>query len=93
MVRVVLIGVLLMVGCSPTPVVPEAATDCGGACEVLGRLGCQESLPTPQTGAECASWCVDYHRVDYMPPWADCVAIASSIDSVRECGLGCELIE
>lgn len=84
-----LIVALVLVGCSPSPVSPAKSADCEGACGQLAAIGCEEAKPSPKHGVECAEWCIDYHADDYMPPWAKCVSEATTVQSVRECGLDC----
>ena len=82
--------VVLLGACAP-PRTPESPPDveyCDMACEVLLAHGCEEGVLS-RGGVVCQQWCSEYHAVEYMKPWASCVAVAADVDAVRECGVEC----
>lgn len=74
--------------CQP-PLQPYPSSDCVGACHQLQTAGCDEGDPSPERGVPCETWCSQYHAADYMPPWAACVAGATSVEAIRSCGVEC----
>lgn len=77
--------------CAPllTPLQPFPDGDCTKACAILDKEGCEEGDPSPVEGVPCMTWCSQYHAADYMPPWAACVAGATSVEAIRSCGVEC----
>lgn len=84
---VLILGAVLMLGCTPapTPVQPWGDSgDCAGACSVLRSLGCPESQPTPR-GETCEAVCAGNLELLNV----GCVVQAVSVSDVRICNVRC----
>jgi len=94
----VMLWMLSLCRCTPSPDAPPPTPTCEGACKVLAPesesnpwgLGCPEGEPSPERGVPCERWCTDYHALGYLKPWDACVAASTSVTEVRACGVRCE---
>ena len=83
------IGLLVaLVAACTTSVTPSTEDVCSRACAAMESLECPEA--ETKEGASCVLWCRRYHGPGYMPPWADCVAKAETVEAVRACGMMCK---
>lgn len=85
---VVLLGIVMLVGCSgaPSPVLLPGDPVCVNACKILDAYGCPEAKPSAK-GRDCVSVC---ERIAVVSTQPECVVRSESLAELQACGVECK---